>query len=96
MTAIFWLILTLIEIYMWIVIAYVILSWLVAFGVINSHNRFVYMVLDALFRLTEPVLRPIRRVLPNLGGIDLSPAVLFLGLLFLQKLIESSIAPALL
>ena len=83
----FWLLTTVIEIYIWILIAGAILSWLIAFDVINTRNRFVYMVGDFLHRVTEPLLRPIRRVLPNLGGIDLSPLVLILLLLFLEQVL---------
>ena len=83
----FWLLTTIIEIYIWILIAGAILSWLVAFNVVNTRNRFVYLLGDFLHRVTEPVLRPIRRVLPNLGGIDLSPLVLILLLLFLQQVL---------
>jgi YggT family protein len=83
----FWLLTTVIEIYIWILIAGAILSWLIAFNVVNTRNRFVYMVGDFLHRVTEPVLRPIRRVLPNLGGIDLSPLVLILLLLFLEQVL---------
>ena len=83
----FWLITTVINIYIWILIAGAILSWLVAFNVVNTRNRFVYMLGDFLHRVTEPVLRPIRRVLPNLGGIDLSPLVLILLLLFLEQVL---------
>lgn len=68
----------LLQTYMWILIAAVIMSWLVAFNVINTRNRAVYMIGDFLNRVTEPVLRPIRRILPSLGGIDLSPMVLIL------------------
>lgn len=83
----FWLLTTVINIYIWILIAGAILSWLVAFNVVNTRNRFVYLLGDFLHRVTEPVLRPIRRVLPNLGGIDLSPLVLILLLLFLQQVL---------
>jgi YggT family protein len=83
----FWLLTTIIEIYIWILIAGAILSWLIAFNVVNTRNRFVYMVGDFLHRVTEPVLRPIRRMLPNLGGIDLSPLVLILLLLFLEQVL---------
>jgi YggT family protein len=76
-----------INIYIWLLIASAILSWLVAFNVINTSNRFVYTVGDFLYRITEPALRPIRRVLPNLGGIDLSPVVLILLLVFAQNLL---------
>lgn len=78
---------TVIDIYIWILIASAILSWLIAFGVVNTYNRFVAMVGDALYRLTEPALRPIRSFLPNLGGIDLSPLVLILLLVFARNLL---------
>ena len=77
-----------INIFVWIIIIQVVLSWLVAFKVINMHNQFVYTVSNALYRLTEPVLRPIRRFLPDLGGIDISPVVLILLLYFAQNLIR--------
>ncbi|WP_316975799.1 YggT family protein [Shumkonia mesophila] len=80
-------VITIVELYMWVVIASVILSWLTAFNVINTHNRFVYMIGTVVYRLTEPALRPIRRVLPNLGGLDLSPLVLLLGLVFLKEVL---------
>jgi len=73
-----------IDLYMWVVIAGAILSWLIAFNVVNTNNRFVYQVADMLYRLTEPALRPIRNVLPNLGGIDISPVILILFLLFIR------------
>lgn len=83
----FWLLDTVIGLYIWILIASAVLSWLVAFNVVNTRNRFVYLVGDFLQRITEPALRPIRRVLPNLGGIDLSPLVLILLLLFLRQVL---------
>ncbi len=83
----FWLLDTVITIYIWMLIASAILSWLVAFNVVNTHNRFVYLLGDFLQKVTEPVLRPIRRLLPNLGGVDLSPVVLILLLLFLQQVL---------
>ncbi len=82
-----WLIFTVIDLYMWVVIAAVILSWLTAFNVVNTQNRVVYMIGDVIYRMTEPVLRPIRRILPDLGGIDLSPVVLLLGLVFIKKVL---------
>jgi YggT family protein len=78
---------TVIEIYVWILIASAILSWLVAFGVVNTYNRFVNTIGEVLYRLTEPALRPIRSFLPNFGGIDLSPMVLILLLFFLRNLL---------
>ncbi len=71
----------------WAVILSAILSWLVGFNIINIHNRLVYIIVDALHRLTEPLLTPIRRLLPNLGGIDLSPIILILLLIFFRSLI---------
>ena len=76
------------SLYMWIVIIMAIFSWLVAFNVVNTRNQFVYSVGHMLYRLTQPALRPIQRVLPNLGGIDISPVILLLLLWFVQRLIE--------
>ncbi|MGH6621406.1 MAG: YggT family protein [Alphaproteobacteria bacterium] len=87
MNAVLWLINTVINLYIWIIILQVVMSWLIAFNVINTNNRFVYLVGDFLYRLTEPAMRPIRRILPNLGGIDLSPMVLLLLLIFAQRLL---------
>jgi YggT family protein len=85
---------TVIDIYTWIVIAGAIMSWLVAFGVVNISNKFIRMVVDVLYRLTEPVLRPIRRILPNLGGVDISPVILLLGLFFVRSLLWEYVWPA--
>ena len=82
-----WLILQVIDLYMWLVIIGVVLSWLVGFKVVNLSNRFVYMVGELIDRLTEPALRPIRQVLPNLGNFDISPVVLILLLMFAQRFI---------
>ncbi len=73
-----------IDIYIWVVIISAILSWLVAFNVVNTTNRLVYTIGDFLYRITEPALRPIRRFVPSLGGIDISPIILILALYFLQ------------
>jgi len=75
------------DLYVWVIIISAILSWLVAFNVINTRNQFVYTVGNVLYRLTEPALRPIRRFMPNLGGIDLSPIVLLLAIFFVQQLL---------
>jgi len=75
------------NLYIWMLIIQAVMSWLIAFNVINTHNRFVYMVGDFLYRVTEPLLRPIRRILPDLGGIDLSPMVLIFGIIFLQNVL---------
>ena len=94
MNALFWLIDQVIGLYITLVIVQVVLSWLVAFNVINTSNRFVYMVGDFLYRITEPALKPIRRLLPTMGGMDLSPVVLILGLYFLRVLLLRDILPA--
>ena len=96
MHAIFWLIDTVLGFYIMLVLAQVVLSWLVAFNVVNTRNRFVYLVGDFLHRVTEPALRPIRRLLPNFGGIDVSPVVLLVVLYFIQLLLIRDIAPRLL
>jgi YggT family protein len=87
MLSLLFLIDTVISIYIWCLIASAILSWLVAFNVVNPHNRFVRMVGEFLYRITEPALAPIRRYLPSLGGLDLSPVVLILLLVFLRNLL---------
>ena len=76
------------EIYKWIVIAAVIVSWLTAFNVINQYNNFVRSLLRILYALTEPVFRPIRKVIPPIGGLDLSPIIVFLIIWFLQYSIQ--------
>ena len=76
-----------IDLYIWVIIAGAILSWLIAFNVVNTQNRFVYSVADMLYRVTEPALRPIRSILPNLGGIDISPVILILLLLFIRDVV---------
>jgi YggT family protein len=96
MRAILWLINTIISIYIWLLIAQAILSWLLAFGVINRYNRSVSVIGDFLYRITEPALRPIRAMLPNFGGIDISPVVLILLLYFVRILIDEDLAPLLL
>jgi YggT family protein len=82
----------LLTIYVYIVIAMAILSWLIAFNVVNTRNPVVHMIAELLYRLTEPVLRPIRNLLPNMGGIDISPIILFLIILFIQSVILPNIA----
>ena len=96
MRALFWLIDTVIDIYIWLLIAQAILSWLLAFGVVNRYNRAVAVIGDFLYRITEPALRPIRSFLPNFGGIDISPIILILILYFLRDLIIEDLAPRLL
>jgi YggT family protein len=82
-----WLVDTIITIYIWILIAAAVLSWLIAFNVVNMRNQIVAGVAEFLYRVTEPALRPIRNLLPNLGGIDVSPVILIIGLLFLRQFI---------
>ena len=81
------------DLYWWIIIASAIFSWLYAFNVVNPRNQFVGAVGNALFRLTEPALRPIRRFMPDLGGIDISPIILLLVLFFLRQFLITTIAP---
>jgi len=87
MQAVLILINTLLELYKWAFILSAILSWLIAFNVLNTYNRVVYAIGDFLNRVTEPVLRPIRRYMPNLGGIDISPILAILLIVFVQNLI---------
>ncbi|HEX8662714.1 MAG TPA: YggT family protein [Beijerinckiaceae bacterium] len=87
MRSLLWLIDTVITLYVWLLIASAVLSWLIAFNVVNLRNPIVMQVADFLDRVTEPALRPIRRILPNLGGIDISPIILILLLYFLRNLI---------
>jgi YggT family protein len=82
----------LIALYVWVVIAGVVLSWLMAFNVVNAYNPFVRSLWNALNAVTEPLLRPIRRVLPDLGGIDISPVILLLGCYFVRSVILPSLA----
>ena len=87
-----WLILTLIDIYTWIVIAAVVMSWLVAFGVINTYNHFARSVVHLLDALTEPVFRQARRIIPPIGGLDISPLIVLIGLQFLSYLVAYYLA----
>jgi len=80
-----WLLNTVLGLYLWVVIAGAVMSWLVAFDVINLRNRFVATIYDTCERLITPVLNPIRKVIPNLGGVDLSPVALIIGIQFLQN-----------
>ena len=75
------------NLYLWCIIISAVLTWLVAFNVVNTSNKFVYMVGDFLYRITEPALRPIRQFMPNLGGIDISPVLLILIIYFIQSLL---------
>lgn len=84
------------DLYWWIIIASAVFSWLYAFNVVNPRNQIVSTIGNFLFRVTEPALRPIRRVLPDLGGIDISPIVLLLVIFFLRQFLITTVAPALL
>jgi YggT family protein len=81
------------DLYWWIIIASAIFSWLYAFNVVNPRNQFVGTIGNMLFRLTEPALKPIRRFMPDLGGIDISPIILLLIIYFIRELLWSTIAP---
>ena len=82
-----------VSIYIWILIINAILSWLIAFNVLNTSNRLVYSLLDVSYKMTDPLLRPIRNFLHNLGGIDISPVVLILLLMFARNLIFEFLQP---
>lgn len=82
------------DIYWWLLIASAIFSWLYAFNVVNPRNQVVMTIGNALFRITEPALRPIRRLLPDLGGIDISPIILLLIIFFVRQFIIQTVAPA--
>ncbi len=84
-----------VSLYIWILIINAVISWLVAFNILNTSNRFVYSILDVSYKLTAPPLNYIRRYLPNLGSIDISPVVLILVLLFLRNLVFEMFAPSL-
>ncbi len=95
MTALFYLIVTAIEIYSFLMLVYVIMGILVSFNVINTYNQFVAIVMDTLYKICEPVLRPIRNLLPSMGGLDFSPLIVLVALHALKILVISDIAPAL-
>lgn len=86
-------VLLVLQMYIWLLIASAVLSWLIAFNVVNTRNQVVAMVADFLYRITEPALRPIRQIMPNLGGIDLSPVILILLILLLENVIVRYIYP---
>jgi YggT family protein len=95
MIAIFYLVLQILKLYSYVVIANVVVSWLVAFNVLNTSNRFVYSILDFTYRLTDPILSKIRRFLPNLGAFDISPIILLLLIWFIEMCMKIYIAPIL-
>ena len=93
MRAVLEIVLIVLDLYVWLLIASAILSWLIAFNVVNTRNQFVAAIAEFLFRITEPVLGPIRRSLPSLGGLDISPIVLILIIMFLQRVITYYMIP---
>jgi len=95
MKSIFILLDSMITIYLWIIIINAILSWLVAFNVLNTQNRFVFSILDTTYKLTDPALSKIRRFIPMFGSIDISPVILILILMFLRNVIFEIFAPGL-
>ena len=95
MKSLFILIDSLITIYLWIIIINAVLSWLVAFNILNTQNRFVFSVLDATYKMTDPALNRIRRFIPTFGSIDISPVILILLLMFLRNIIFEIFAPGL-
>jgi YggT family protein len=95
MKSIFILLDSVITIYLWIIIVNALLSWLVAFNILNTQNRFVFSVLDTTYKLTDPALNKIRRFVPVFGSVDISPIILILGLMFLRNLVFEIFAPGL-
>ena len=95
MKSIFLLVDSVINIYIWLIMINVILNWLVSFNILNTQSRFVFAILNATHRLTDPVLNKIRKFIPNLGSIDISPVVLILSLIFIRNLLFELLAPKL-
>ena len=93
MIAIFYLVLQILKLYSYVVIANVIISWLIAFNILNTQNRFVYSILEFTYRLTNPILNKIRRFLPNLGSLDISPIILLLLFWFIERCMKLYISP---
>ncbi len=93
MRAILEIVLMLLSLYNWVLIAMIVMSWLITFGIVNTRNQFVAAVYQVVTALTEPLLRPIRRFIPAIGGLDLSPIVLFIGVYFVQRVIVLYIYP---
>ena len=93
MIAIFYLVLQILKLYSYIVIGNVLISWLIAFNILNTQNRFVYSILELSYRLTDPILNKIRRFLPNLGTLDISPIILLLLIWFIEMFMKLYIAP---
>ena len=95
MKSIFILLDSVISIYLWVIIINALLSWLVAFNILNTQNRFVFSVLDTTYKLTDPILNKIRRFVPTFGSVDISPVILILALMFLRNLVFEIFAPSL-
>ena len=95
MKSIFILLDSVITIYLWVIIINALLSWLVAFNILNTQNRFVFSILDTTYKLTDPALNKIRKFIPTFGSIDISPIVLILALMFLRNLVFEIFAPSL-
>ena len=93
MIAIFYLVLQILKLYSYVVIANVVISWLIAFNILNTQNRFVYSILELTFRLTDPFLNRIRQFLPNLGALDISPIILLLLIWFIEMCMKLYVAP---
>jgi YggT family protein len=94
MRAVLDIVLIVLDLYIWLLIASAILSWLIAFNVVNTRNQFVSAVAEFLYRITEPVLAPIRAFMPSLGGLDISPIILILIIMFIQRVITYYIYPS--
>ena len=93
MIAVFYLVLQILKLYYYVVIANVVISWLIAFNILNTSNRFVYSILEFTYRLTDPFLNRIRRFLPNLGAFDISPIILLLLIWFIEMCMKLYVAP---
>jgi len=93
MRAVLDIVLIVLDLYVWLLIAAAILSWLIAFNVVNTRNQFVSSIAEFLYRITEPVLRPIRNLMPDLGGLDISPIILILIIMLIQRIISYYIYP---
>jgi YggT family protein len=95
MIAIYYLTLQILKLYTYVIIANVIISWLIAFNVLNTQNRFVYSILETTYRLTNPILNKIRSFLPNLGSLDISPIILLISIWFIEMCMKLYLAPIL-
>jgi len=93
MIAIFYLVLQILKLYSYVVIINVVVSWLIAFNILNTQNRFVYSILELSYKLTDPILNKIRQFLPNLGSLDISPIILLLLIWFIEMCMKLYIAP---